>query len=171
MKNKTIIMILILLLQVSIVSSVSDKIIKVSFVINDKDHMELEKFEVTEGEYKNFAEAPSLYHLQIKNKKGEIIGKSNFAPAFFLLSSDKLTKLNQTTISREFLYEGDRWKFLEIYKEDKFLYQADIEEKFCKETKLCNKWLKATIYGTLILTILLSLIYLFLRKRRMVSFK
>ena len=87
-------------------------------------------------------------------------GMMYFAPAFFVLSKDyKLTKLNQTTVSREFLYKGDKWKFLEIYKEDKLLYQADVEEKFCEETKLCARWLKVMVYAVPIIIILLSLIY------------
>lgn len=165
MKNKIIIAILIFLLQISIANSVSDKIIKVSFVINNKDHIELEKFEVIEGEYRSFLESPTLYSLQIKNKKGEVIDKTNFAPAFFILSDDKLIKLNETTISREFLYKGDKWKFLEIYKEDKLLYQADIEKKFCEETNLCNRWVKVMFYVIPII-ILFLLIFLYTRRKQ-----
>lgn len=167
MKNKKIIvMMLLFFLQIILVNSATDKLIKVSFVINDKDHIDLERFEVIEGEYKKFVESPTLYSLQIKSKKGEVVEKTNFAPAFFILSqANKLIKLNQTTISREFLYKGDKWKFLEIYKEDKLLFQADVEEKFCEETKLCNRWVKTLLYVVSIIIILLSLAYLFIRKK------
>lgn len=166
MNNKIILAILVFLLQIALVNSATDKMIKVTFTINHKDHIELEKFEVSEGKYKKFVESPTLYSLQIKNKKGEVIEKTNFAPAFFILSKDKLTKINQTTISREFLYKGDKWKFLEIYKEDKLLLQIDIEEKFCEETKLCNRWVKVMVYGIPIVIILILLVYLFIRKRK-----
>ena len=155
-----------LLLQISFVSSAADNIIKLSFIINDKDHIELEKFDTRTGEYKNFAESPSLFSIQIKDEKGELIEKSNFAPAFFILSKGKLTKINETEISKEFLYKGDKWKFLEVYKEDKLLYQADIEKKFCDETKLCSRWIKITFYVIPIIIILLLLAYLFFRKRK-----
>lgn len=159
-------MILMFLLNIMLVNSVTDKIIKVTFVINNKDHVNLEIFEVIEGKYRNFTEVPTLYSLQIKNKKNEVIEKTNFAPAFFILSKDKLTKINETTISREFLYKGEKWKFLEIYKEDKLLYQADVEKKFCEETKLCARWIKVMVYAVPLFIILLLLIYLFIKKRR-----
>lgn len=154
------------LLNIIVANSAADKIIKLSFKINEKDRIKIDKFEVVEGEYENFIESPALYFLQIKNKKGEVIEKTNFAPAFFILSKDKLTKINETTISREFLYKGDKWKFLEIYKEDKLLLQADVEKKFCEETRLCNRLLKSMLYVIPVIVILLLLTYLFIRKRR-----
>ncbi len=149
-----------------LVSSVTDKIIKVTFTINNKDHIELEKFEVREGQYKNFVESPSIYSLQIKNENGNLTGKANFAPAFFILSKEnKLTRINETRISREFLYKGERWRFLEIYKEDKLLYQADVEKKFCEETKLCNRWTKIIPYLIPIIIILVLLVFLLYKKK------
>ena len=159
------------LLQTTLVSSATDKIIKVSFTLNNRNHIGLEKFEIAEGTFKNPVTSPSLYTLQIKDTKNEIIEKTNFAPAFFILSKEQLIKINQTTITKDFLYKGSNWRFLEIYKEDKLLYQADVEEQFCTETGLCKKWIKIMFYITPIIVILLLLAYLFIRKKRMVSFK
>ena len=169
MKNKIIAIIsifLIFFLQAGLVSPAAAKIIKVSFTINQRGHIDMEKFEVKEGEFKNPAAMPALYSLQIKNKKGEIIEKTTFAPAFFVLSGNKLTKINQTAISKEFLYKGGEWKFLEVHKEDKLLFQADVHEKFCEETGLCSKSIERMIYAIPIVILLSLLAYLFFRKGR-----
>jgi len=167
MKKIIYAIILAFLMNLTLVYPASDKIIKVTFTINNKNHIELEKFEVREGQYKNFVESPSTYSLQIKNEKGNLTEKTNFAPAFFMLSKEnKLIKTNETRISREFLYKGDKWRFLEIYKEDKLLYQADVEEKFCEETKLCRIWIKIMFYIAPIAIILIFIITMFIKKRR-----
>ena len=166
MKFTAIAIILIFLLQITLVSSLTDKIIKLSFTIDREDNVKIGQFEPIEETIANQAKTPKLYSLKIKSAEGEVISEDFFAPAFFVLYKGNITATDEATITKKFAYEGKKWESIEIYKEDKLIFEENIEKKFCKETRLCGKFIKTLLYVASTAIGLLLILYIFIRKRR-----